>query len=357
MFQGGETLVLKDIRNTYQVTFRPENGEEDGVCYVLPPESGMTLPEEPARPGYAFTGWSDGVNTYDAGAAVSITADAVFTAQWSRISSGGGGAPSSYGVTASADGHGSVAVDPTRAARGTFVTVTVRAEEGYVLQALTVRDAAGGEVAVTEEDGRYTFTMPGGPVTVSAVFQKEVSPLPFTDVGEGQWFYEAVRYAYEAGMMSGVGGGRFAPDDNLTRAMLCQVLYRLAGSPAAGGGAFADVADGAWYAGAVSWATANGIVSGYGGGLFGPEDAITREQIALILRNYAAAQDWDVSARGDVSAFGDGADVSAWASSAMEWAVGAGLLQGYDGNLYSGDTATRAEVAQILMNFCEYIAQ
>lgn len=264
---------------------------------------------------------------------------------------------SSYTVTVSSATNGKVTVSPTRAAKDDEVTITVTPDDGYVLNVLTVKDASGKTIAVTESNGKYTFKMPGSAVTVSATFKAESSSLPFTDVATGDWFYEAVKYAYDNSMMNGVGHNLFAPSSNLTRGMIAQVLYNLEGTPAAGSSAFTDVAADQWYANAVNWAAANDIVGGYGNGKFGPEDDITREQMAQILYNYATFKGYDVSVQGDLSVFNDGAKTSDWALSAMKWAVGTGLLQGYDGNLNPTGTATRAEVAQILMNFCENIAK
>src|SRR5699024_6965224 len=145
--------------------------------------------------------------------------------------------------------------------------------------------------------------MPASKVTVKAAFAEEeiVSTLPFTDVETGDWFYEAVQYVYENGMMNGVGHNLFAPSSNLTRGMIAQVLYNLEGTPTAGSSAFTDVAADQWYADAVNWAAANDIVGGYGNGKFGPEDDITREQMAQILYNYATFKGYDVSVQGDLS--------------------------------------------------------
>jgi hypothetical protein len=275
------------------------------------------------------------------------------------VPSGGGGGTvsSSYAITVSSSTNGSVTVSPTKAAEGATVTITVKPDDGYVLNVLTVKDASGKTIAVTESNGKYTFKMPGSAVTVSATFKAESSSLPFTDVATGDWFYEAVKYAYDNSMMNGVGHNLFAPSSNLTRGMIAQVLYNLEGTPAAGSSAFTDVAADQWYANAVNWAAANDIVGGYGNGKFGPEDDITREQMAQILYNYAAFKGYDVSAQGDLATFNDGAKTSDWALAAMKWAVGTGLLQGYNGNLNPTGTATRAEVAQILMNFCENIVK
>ena len=147
-------------------------------------------------------------------------------------------------------------------------------------------------------------------------------------------------------------------DELKARGMIAQVFYNLEGKPAVSGESpFGDVEAGQWYADAVNWAAANDIVEGYGNGKFGPKDDITREQMAQILYNYAVFKGYDVSTQGDLSAFNDGEKTSDWALTAMQWAVGTGLMQGYDGNLNPTGTATRAEVAQILINFHENIVK
>lgn len=277
-------------------------------------------------------------------------------------SSGGGGGGSgatTYAITVNSPAHGTVELSDRRASSGDTVTVTVTPDSGYELNALTVTDAQGNKITVTAKGGNvYIFTMPQSSITVTVAFTVQTAPtMTFTDVDTGDWFYEAVQYAYGNGMMNGVGNNLFAPSSNLTRSMIAQVLYNLEGTPVGSSGVFTDVAAGQWYADAVNWAAANDIVGGYGNGKFGPEDDITREQMAQILYNYAMFKGYDVSVQGNLSVFNDGATTSDWALSAMKWAVGSGLLQGYNGNLNPTGTATRAEVAQILMNFCENIAR
>ena len=176
-----------------------------------------------------------------------------------------------------------------------------------------------------------------------------VVTLPFTDVSEGDWFYDPVCYVYSQGLMTGTSATTFEPNTHLTRAMLVAMLHRLEGSPAASGGDFTDVADGDWYAEAVNWAASVGVVNGFDDGTFRPNTAITREQMAAILRNFAAYKGLDVSASGDLSTFTDAASVSDWAQESVEWMVGSGLLGGYeDSTLQPQGTTTRAEVASVL---------
>ncbi len=192
--------------------------------------------------------------------------------------------------------------------------------------------------------GKVYAEIPAG-VTVKAVENKKA----FEDVKDGDWFAAAVDFAASHELFQGVGDGLFAPKSQMTRAMLVTVLYRLSDEPAAAGGtSFDDVVPGSWYADAVAWASAEGIVLGNGEG-FAPNDNITREQIATILYRYMKYLGEDVSAKGDVSSFSDGGEVSAWAKDAMAWAVKVGLFQGNaDGTLNPGGEATRAEVATLM---------
>lgn len=188
---------------------------------------------------------------------------------------------------------------------------------------------------------------------------EEEVELPFTDVSENAWYYEAVSYAYQHNLFNGTSATTFGPDVTMNRAMLVTVLYSMEGNPAVSGElTFKDVAKDAWYYNAVLWATQKGIIGGYSADKFGPNDTLTREQMALILNGYAKNKGYDVSAKGDVSGFADVNTISSWALSSVEWAVGESLLSGKDGGkLAPTSGATRAEVAQILMRFCENVAK
>ena len=179
--------------------------------------------------------------------------------------------------------------------------------------------------------------------------------INFTDVKESDWFYEAVKFAVEKGLFKGTGETTFSPHQPMTRAMLVTVLYNLEGSPgAAGANNFTDVKNGEWYTNAVIWANAKDIVSGYGKGLFGTNDPITREQMASILYRYASYKGYDVTATANLSAYTDEEEISNWAKEAMNWANAEGLITGRTKTtLVPGGTATRAEVASILKRFVE----
>lgn len=208
---------------------------------------------------------------------------------------------------------------------------------------------------VTENaDGTYTFTMPNGQVSVNVTFvEMEAEPLPFTDVKEGDWFHDAVRYVYDNGLMEGVGDGQFAPNATTNRAMVVTILYRLAGEPDVSGDVgFADVESGLWYSNAVLWAAEKGIVNGISETEFAPAGDLTREQLATVLYRYAESMGFDVSASVDLSGFPDAGDIQSYATQALSWAVAEGLLQGFeDDSLQPGGTATRAQIATILMRF------
>ena len=185
--------------------------------------------------------------------------------------------------------------------------------------------------------------------------------LPFTDVAAGSWYYDAVKYVYENKVMNGVEGNQFAPDETLSRAMLVTILYRLDGEPSLDGEnlgyPFEDVEEGSWYSDPVYWARLHGIVNGVEGNKFAPNDGLTREQMAAILYRYAQYKKLDVSASADLGTFADGSKTSSWAVDAMKWAVGEKLINGLEGNtLAPQNTSTRAQVATVMMRFMEGIA-
>lgn len=187
-----------------------------------------------------------------------------------------------------------------------------------------------------------------------------IARFPFTDVVAGTWYYGAAAYAYNNGLFAGMTPTTFAPNATMTRAMLVSVLWRLAGEPAPKTpNTFVDVPDGAWYTDAVTWAAENGVVSGIGGSRFDPSGFVTREQTAEILYNYAHSKGYDVSARADLTAFPDAGSVSGWAEEALSWANAAGLINGTvrDGQtiLDPQGSASRAQVAMILMNYVEHV--
>lgn len=272
---------------------------------------------------------------------------------------GGGsssGTTTSYNVNVNAATNGAVAADKKTASKGTTVTVTASPSKGYVVDAVKVVDKDGKDVAVTGKDGKYVFTMPASAVTVTGSFKAETPApvaLPFTDVKSGNWFYDAVKYAYAQGLMTGTSATTFAPNGTMNRAMIVTVLYRLEKSPAVTGASkFTDVPAGQWYSDAVAWAAANKIVNGYDETTFGPMNAVTREQMAAILFRYEQVKGLEnVTLEENLNRFPDQNKISAYAIPALQWAVGQKIINGNaDGTLDPTGTATRAQVAQIFTN-------
>ncbi len=343
----GEACSVCGADIGYEIIFDANGGQCDTTSMYTDTAGKLSALPTPTRGGYTFDGW---FTEQSGGTAVTAetmyNANTTLYAHWTAIPSGS----SSYMIDIMESTHGTVTASPKWASSGRIVTLTVTPDEGYELAALTVTDKNGNDVALTNNgDGTYSFKMPASKVTVKATFIKDFVTLPFIDVHPSDWFYDPVCYAYSQGLMTGTSATTFEPNTHLSRAMLVAVLHRLEGSPQASGGDFTDVADGDWYAQAVNWAASVGVVNGFDDGTFQPNAAITREQMAAILRNYAAYKGLDVSASGSLSTFTDAASVSDWAKESVEWAVGSGLLGGYeDSTLRPQGTTTRAEVASVL---------
>lgn len=219
---------------------------------------------------------------------------------------------------------------------------------------MTVIDQNGKAVHISAtEDGAYAFKLPSQQSLPQEGWQN-----PFVDVAEGAWYYDAIRYCYENGIMFGTSDTTFSPNHSTSRGMIVATLWRMEGSPHIGQNPFADVAEDAYYADAVAWAASHGIVDGYSETLFGPEDAITREQLAAILYRYADFQAYDTSIKAALSSFEDAYSVSAYAENALSWAVAQDIVNGTtDGLLMPRGEATRAQVAAIWMNWCKNFAE
>ena len=265
-------------------------------------------------------------------------------------------APSEYRVYVdSSILHGNVSVDTRYAEEGEWVYITVNPDAGYRLSDLTVTRPSGNTVKVEHVRGNvFRFAMPGVRVTVDAEFVR--TTMPFTDVSRGQWFYDAVSFVYWRDLMDGVTSTQFAPDATTTRAMVVQILYRMAGSPTVRGSSpFYDVSNGAWYADAVIWAEANDIVNGMTTTTFAPNTAVTREQLATMLYRYAQYRHYNTSAGANTNilSYYDANRISEYAFSALQWACGEGVMDGTGtGYLSPQGQATRAQLAAMLMRFC-----
>ena len=259
----------------------------------------------------------------------------------SHHSSSSSSSSTSNTVSASTASNGKVALDKSTAKKGDTVTVTVTPDAGYQLDKLTVTDAKGKTVDVTKKsDGKYTFTMPEGKVTVTPTFSKieDVKPSKngFDDVASSDWFADAVKYVADKGLMNGTDDNQFSPSASTTRGMLMTVLARYAGEDTTGGAT--------WYEKSMAWAKAKGVSDGTN-----PNANITREQLVTMLYRYAGSPKAD----GKLDSFSDAASVSTYAADAMQWAVANGIVNGSNGKLNPQNNATRAEVAAILMRFCE----
>lgn len=297
-------------------------------------------------------------------------------------------------VLSASDGGAAVeAIDignNTYVVHGDTLLVTVNPASGYQTSGVTVTNKDGSTVAQKAVNGTvYSFDMPAADATVAVSFtstgsssggsgnatggsgstggstvpggstgETGSSALPFGDVASTAWYSEAVKYVYENGMMNGTGDGQFSPNATTTRAMIVTILHRLELEPAASASDFADVASGSYYANAVSWAASNNIVNGISSSSFAPNTAITREQLATILYRYASFKGYAVTASNALDNYTDAAQISSYATTAMQWANAEGLITGSTGMaLNPKGNATRAEVATILMRFCENVAK
>ena len=353
-----EYIVNGEVYYSVTVT-----AEDDKVTY--------TAPKNPSRSGYTFEGWDyNGVKVdvdTDNKASFKPVDDKnvyIFDAEFSKNSSTP--AVTEYSVTVKKTDNGSVSVSPKRAEAGDKVTITVDPDKGYVVDAVVVTDKDGDKITVTKKTAtKYTFTMPKSRVDVKVTFKAEQtepeqpSEMPFVDVVKDAWYYPAVEYVYNNELMNGTNGGlTFEPNVNLNRAMMAAVLYNMEGGPDCDkSGLFSDVADGMWYTDAVNWAASNNIVSGMPDGTYAPNQALTREQMASILYRYAEYKGIKTDARADLGKFTDGNTTSAWATDVVQWAVAEKLINGVGTELQPKGTASRAQVATVLMNYCENVAK
>lgn len=276
------------------------------------------------------------------------------TVKVQQRSSGGEPAKPSFPVKISSSGDGVAKVDKSYASAGDKVTITVTPGRNATVQRITVTDEDGQRLKLTENrDGTYSFTMPNGAANVYARFSG--SGLPFADVPSGSWYYDDVAYVYDTGLMTGLTATAFGPNLSTTRGMIVTILWRMENEPAAKHGCpFADVRRGSYYEQAIAWASENGIVTGFDASTFAPDRAITREQLAAILFRFAAYRGMDaVTLRENLSSFQDQAAISAYAVSALNWAVGEGLMQGTGDKLEPTGSATRAQVAAMLRRFIQ----
>lgn len=257
-----------------------------------------------------------------------------------------------YTNTVSDTENGKVTASPTRPKEGATVTITTTPDKGYEVGSVSVTDADGKAVAVTNAgNGKYTFKQPDSKVTIKVTF---VWDNPFTDVGNA-WYRNAIQYVYENNLMAGTGDTTFDPEVSLTRAMTAQILYNLEGQPKVDEEAtFADMNEApTWSVDAIAWAQDTGVVAGMGDNQFAPNLKVTREQFAQMMYNYAKYKKYDLTKTGDLSKFPDDGSVSDWAETALSWANGNGLINGHaeSGLLDPQGNTIRGQAASIIMNF------
>ena len=355
---GEEDLTFPGTQ-LYTITFDTNGHGSESVPNMTTNNYGKlsSLPTLDNDGSYQFIGWytEKSGGTKVAENETSFNENTTLYAHWNYTGGGGGGGGSvTTKYTLSFDTNGGSAIAKVTKEKGTTVDLGqyVPTREGYTF--------AGwySDEALTQ---KVTSVKLNANTTVYAKWtENAVTPtLPFTDVKSGDWFYEAVQYVYDKGMMTGVSADRFAPASTTTRGMIVTILYRLENEPAvSGGSAFTDVESGAWYADAVAWAAANDIVNGTSATTFAPNSPITREQMAAILYRYAAYKGYDVSQKADLSGYTDAASISDYAKDALAWANAQKLITGVtDTTLNPQGSATRAQVATILMRLCETVVK
>ena len=315
-------------------------GSEGAYTYTVLAKSGLTSGVYLTDPSGALA------NNYY----VSSTANGVWTVSYSAPSSGGGSSSSSrrYDVSAPSVKHGDVTVSPKNASKGDTVTITVKPDSGYQLDELTVTDKNGKELKLTDKgNGKYTFTMPASKVEINATFVKEVETSPFSDVSTSAYYYEAVKWAQKKGITGGIGNGLFGPNQPCTRAQIVTFLWRATGSPVVNYAMnMSDVPEGSYYAEAVRWALSEGITTGTTENTFSPDSECTRAQAVAFLFRYAASE--AVTLQELVSGFSDADSVPGYALPAMNWALAEEIVQGNGSKIMPNDSCTRAQIVTFL---------
>lgn len=386
---GAVIITASGVAKTYTVSTSPSSLDFGSLTegYTTAPAAQtvtITNNGNSAVTGYTVTGGGTDFNVAYTSAAIAASGTSTFTVQpvtglssgshtatftittnegsiatvslsftvTAKSSSGGGGSSTTYyTITAKAGTGGSISPSGSiSVAYGNAKTYSITVDEGYEIEDVLVDGVSVGAVSA------YTFENVNKTHTITVSFKKTVVKAvnPFTDLTANDWFYENVLYVYKNGLMTGTGSDAFSPNGTMTRAMLVTVLYRLSGDKESYTNTFSDVPSGTWYETAVAWAAKNGIASGVGGNRFTPESAVSREQLAVMLYNYAKFKGFDVSVGKDTNilSYNDAANISDYAYSALQWACGAGIMNGDgSGNLNPKSSATRAEVAAMLQRF------
>ena len=336
--QTAFTITLDYANNGETAT--ENRGANDGDTITLP---------TPTRSGrYAFVHWTDGTNTYAGGTNYTVTKDATLTAVWRYTGSSSSSSSSSsyYAISAPTVANGSVSVTPGSASKGTTVTITVKPNDGYELDKLTVTDKDGNRLSISDKgNGKYTFTMPSGKVSVDVSFAAIQTVASFRDVKQGDYFYDAVQWAVEKGITEGTSANTFSPNASCTRAQMVTFLWRAAGSPAPKSttNPFRDVRSTDYYYDAVLWAVENGITSGTGADTFAPNATVTRGQTVTFLYRAAGSP-----AVGGNAGFSD-VNANDYYNSAVAWAAENNITGGVgNGNFAPNADCTRAQIVTLL---------
>lgn len=391
-------LSIDDTAPLYSVTFM-NNGVQYAAFSSVRGGSTITLPAGLARQGYDFMGWYTGENGSGTAftAQTPVNSELILYAYWRTKQDlgggggvpGGGGAPggaipgggfagfipplpgAEFTITAEAATGGTVSGSGT-AAQGAQAGLVIRPDNGFEISGVMI-DGKPADIKslINNDDGTWTLMLENitadhmikvsfkAVVQQPVIEQKPIGTL-FSDVNEAAWYKDSVRFVVEKELFKGTGAGQFSPQLHMTRSMFVSVLGRLSGTVDGDfpDMAFTDVNGKSWYAAYVSWASENGIVSGFGNGTFGPDEDVSREQMALFLYRYAKWKGLDIQAASisseNGSGFKDSASISTWALEAVEWAAGAGIVTGKPGNVFDPKgKATRAEVAAIIYRFVE----
>lgn len=352
---------------SHTITFNPNGGTCSTTSVTT--ETDGTLPSlpTPTRTGYTFNGWY----TAESGG-TKITTSYVFTenttvyAQWKTNTSSNGGSSSGSGSAESSSTYptlnvsdgGTATVTPSPIENGKTGTIKVTPNDGFVLESITITDADNNNITVTKNaDGTYKFTQPISKVTIDVVFKLEYDEIfpetLFTDVKTQDWYYSYVKYAVEKEFMSGIGNGRFAPDDATLRGMIVTMLYSMAGKPnVSGTSPFTDVNSSDYFNNPCTWASQQGIVTGVQPTLFAPYIPVNREEICLILYKYAQTQGGITTNSSHTAYFVDNNSINNWAKEAVNWCYANGIVTGHaDGSFEPQTSASRAEIATMLTKF------
>ncbi len=352
---GGDLTLYAGWLRAYTVSFDARGGTVTPDSCRTDRTGRLSALPTPSRDGFRFDGWYAADGSGPAAAGAVFSADTVLYARWTALSAPSGdddgGDPSwSVGAPARCEG-GSVSVSPRIGFQGASVTVTAEPDAGWRLEGLTVLGPDGKELPLREDGGKYVFTMPAGQVDVQPRFVRLAEPSPFADVSAGAYYYDAVKWAAEKGVTGGTDAEHFSPDAPCTRAQIVTFLWRLAGCPVVNYAmSFRDVPEGSYCAEAVRWAASLGITGGRTADTFLPGGVCTRAQTAALLYRFALAMGMDVSVGEDTNilSYDDALGLGEWAVPAVQWACGAGVLQGSGSRLLPDAPCTRAQMAAFL---------